>query len=178
MAAAIGIDLGVTNSEVAYMPPGGVPKVLANRERGTVTPSVVARHKDGSLLVGTNAVRTGRPLVGGVGGELAKPIAIRGEGDRFEIVIPRGTRFPTAAPISVEFKTDSDNQRRVRFPIHQGSDYQASKNGLQGEIVVEIPPGSLVPKGTPFDVGFELNENGTLQIEVAEKGDRSEEHTS
>src|ERR1017187_5394153 len=60
MAARIGIDLGTTNCVCAYTFPGGKTKVLANREMGTLTPSVVARHKDGSLLVGTTAVRTAR----------------------------------------------------------------------------------------------------------------------
>ena len=48
----IGIDLGTTNSVVAFME-GGHPKVIPNKEGSNTTPSVVAFTKDGKRLVGT-----------------------------------------------------------------------------------------------------------------------------
>jgi molecular chaperone DnaK len=56
MAKIIGIDLGTTNSVVAFME-GGSPKVIPNKEGGNTTPSVVAFTKDGSRLVGLLAKR-------------------------------------------------------------------------------------------------------------------------
>src|SRR5277367_3410382 len=56
MAKIIGIDLGTTNSVVAFME-GGQPKVIPNKEGGNTTPSVVAYTKDGSRLVGLLAKR-------------------------------------------------------------------------------------------------------------------------
>src|SRR6202046_1778272 len=56
MAKIIGIDLGTTNSCVAFME-GGQPKIIPNKEGENTTPSVVAFTKDGKRLVGTLAKR-------------------------------------------------------------------------------------------------------------------------
>ncbi len=52
----IGIDLGTTNSVVAFME-GGVAKIIPNKEGNNTTPSVFAITKDGKRLVGTLAKR-------------------------------------------------------------------------------------------------------------------------
>lgn len=56
MGAAVGIDLGTTNSVVAVLE-GGEPVVVANQEGSRTTPSVVAFDKGGSVLVGEVAKR-------------------------------------------------------------------------------------------------------------------------
>jgi len=56
MAKIIGIDLGTSNSVVAFME-GGQPKVIPNKEGDNTTPSVVAFTKDGKRLVGVLAKR-------------------------------------------------------------------------------------------------------------------------
>src|ERR687888_748550 len=56
MAKVIGIDLGTTNSAMAYME-GGEPTVIPNAEGGRITPSVVAFTKTGERLVGQVAKR-------------------------------------------------------------------------------------------------------------------------
>src|SRR6058998_3028583 len=60
MAKIIGIDLGTTNSEAAYME-GGTPKIIPSAEGSTyggkMFPSVVAITKDGQILVGEPAKR-------------------------------------------------------------------------------------------------------------------------
>ena len=58
MGKIIGIDLGTTNSVVAFME-GGKPKVIPSNEGSNTTPSVVAFTKDGKRLVGTLAKTTG-----------------------------------------------------------------------------------------------------------------------
>lgn len=52
----IGIDLGTTNSCVAFME-GNTPKVIPNKDGSNTTPSIVAFTKDGKRLVGTLAKR-------------------------------------------------------------------------------------------------------------------------
>lgn len=56
MAKVIGIDLGTTNSCVAFLE-GGEPVVIANVEGNRTTPSVVAFTKTGERLVGETAKR-------------------------------------------------------------------------------------------------------------------------
>ncbi len=52
----IGIDLGTTNSVVAFMQ-AGTPTVIANRASSNLTPSVVAFSRNGKMLVGQIAKR-------------------------------------------------------------------------------------------------------------------------
>src|SRR5512145_2415572 len=56
MAKIIGIDLGTTNSCVAFVE-GGQTKVIENSEGARTTPSVVAYADDGEVLVGAPAKR-------------------------------------------------------------------------------------------------------------------------
>ncbi len=56
MKKIIGIDLGTTNSVVAFME-GGSAKVIPNNEGANTTPSIVAFDKNGKRLVGTLAKR-------------------------------------------------------------------------------------------------------------------------
>lgn len=56
MGKIIGIDLGTTNSAMAYMV-AGKPEVIANAEGNRTTPSVVAINKSGERLVGQVAQR-------------------------------------------------------------------------------------------------------------------------
>jgi len=56
MGKIIGIDLGTTNSAMAYMI-AGKPDVIANAEGNRTTPSVVAVNKSGERLVGQVAQR-------------------------------------------------------------------------------------------------------------------------
>ena len=56
MAAAVGIDLGTTNSVIAAME-GGKPTVIPNAEGSRTTPSVVAFTDQGERLVGQLARR-------------------------------------------------------------------------------------------------------------------------
>lgn len=56
MGRTIGIDLGTTNSCVAFME-SGEPVVITNAEGGRTTPSVVAFTKDGERIVGAAAKR-------------------------------------------------------------------------------------------------------------------------
>jgi len=56
MGVVIGIDLGTTNSCVAYLE-GGKPKVIPNLEGQRTTPSVVSLTSSGETLIGSLALR-------------------------------------------------------------------------------------------------------------------------
>lgn len=54
MSKILGIDLGTTNSAMAYMS-GGKPNIISNEQGGRLTPSVVATNDDGEVIVGQPA---------------------------------------------------------------------------------------------------------------------------
>jgi len=56
MSKIIGIDLGTTNSAVAFIE-GGQPKIIENVEGNRTTPSIVATTKNGDRIVGLLAKR-------------------------------------------------------------------------------------------------------------------------
>jgi molecular chaperone DnaK len=56
MAKVVGIDLGTTNSAIAYME-GGNPTIIPNAEGGRITPSVVTISEDDEQVVGEIAKR-------------------------------------------------------------------------------------------------------------------------
>jgi molecular chaperone DnaK len=56
MAKSVGIDLGTTNSCIAFLE-GGEPKVIPNAEGANTTPSIVGFSKSGERLVGLPAKR-------------------------------------------------------------------------------------------------------------------------
>src|SRR3989344_9518794 len=56
MSKIIGIDLGTTNSAVAYIE-GGEPKIIENKEGNRTTPSMVSLSKSGERQVGLLAKR-------------------------------------------------------------------------------------------------------------------------
>lgn len=49
MAKILGIDLGTTNSAIAYVS-GGEPKIIENSEGARTTPSIVALSKTGEQI--------------------------------------------------------------------------------------------------------------------------------
>ncbi|MGB2791227.1 MAG: Hsp70 family protein, partial [Candidatus Moraniibacteriota bacterium] len=58
MAKILGIDLGTTNSAMAFVE-GGAPTIIENKEGNRTTPSMVAVSKTGERLVGLLAKRQG-----------------------------------------------------------------------------------------------------------------------
>ena len=58
MGKIVGIDLGTTNSLVAYMDPAtGAPKCIPGPSGSALCPSVVSLDADGSVIVGEPARR-------------------------------------------------------------------------------------------------------------------------
>src|SRR3989344_4332852 len=58
MSKILGIDLGTTNSAMAFVE-GGTPSIIENKEGNRTTPSMVAISKTGERLVGLLAKRQG-----------------------------------------------------------------------------------------------------------------------
>ncbi|MGA2327064.1 MAG: Hsp70 family protein [Bryobacteraceae bacterium] len=95
-------------------------------------------------------------------------LGIQGRDDKYEVIIPKGSYFPTPEPARVEFLTPQAGLRRIRVPVYQGENPVASKNELQITVWLELPPN--LPEKTPVEVGFRLDRDGILdQVTVALK---------
>jgi molecular chaperone DnaK (HSP70) len=146
----------------------GLP--LEDVEPEVVCPHCAHRHKRHVMVCPV----TGKPLVSEGGGRTPLPYGIGVEGDRFEIIVQDNTPYPTREPIFRTFFTSVDFQERIVIPVYQGREPNASRNEKQGDIVIPedgpIPEDKRVHKDTPVDVGFTIDENCILRIEVRGKG--------
>lgn len=95
----------------------------------------------------------------------SKPLGIQAKNDKFEVIIEKGTVFPTE-PKTATFYPGADNVRRVKVPVYSGFSEVASENIRMGTMWLSLPKGAT--KETPVDVTFTLNKNGYLTKVIIE----------
>jgi L1 cell adhesion molecule like protein len=87
------------------------------------------------------------------------------EGDIMGVVIPRNTSIPVKK--TEEFYTVFDSQSSVLIDVYEGERTRASCNNFLGSFrLCDLP---LVAKGHPFDVSFDIDQNGILTVSAEEK---------
>ncbi|MGH3757670.1 Hsp70 family protein [Actinophytocola sp.] len=79
--------------------------------------------------------------------------------DAFVPIIPKGTPYPLEEPMRKRFTASG---RRVRIPVHEGVNPQASQNRVQGVVEAMLPEG-LEPNS---DVEVEFNYDGDRIVTV------------
>ncbi|MDY6817640.1 MAG: molecular chaperone DnaK [Halobacteriales archaeon] len=99
-------------------------------------------------------------------------LGIEVKGGIFERLIEKNTTIPTEE--SKVFTTAADNQTSVNVRVFQGEREIAEENEFLGEFMLTgIPP---APAGTPqIEVGFNIDENGILNVEAEDKGSGNKE---
>lgn len=143
---------------------------LADAQPQVICPNPACQHRNDRDA--TVCEKCGGPIVPEVGGVHPKPIGIETGSGNFEIIIPRDTRFPTDGTITREFRTASDDQEWIIFPVLQGSDASGGKPELQCWIVIPeidegpIPRGRRAPAGTPLEIGLSLDNDDIVSVQV------------
>ncbi len=184
MSKIIGIDLGTTNSCVAYLE-GGQPVVIANSEGNRTTPSVVAFKENGEELVGENAKRqavTNKNTVSSIKRKM-------GTSEKVEINGKKYTPQEISAKILMKLKKDAESflgekvtKAVITVPAYfNDAERQATKDagkiaGLEVERIVNEPTAAALAYGLDkqdklqtilvYDLG-----GGTFDVSILELGD-------
>lgn len=184
MSKIIGIDLGTTNSCVAFLE-GGKPVVIANSEGNRTTPSVVAFKEGGEELVGENAKRqavTNKNTISSIKRKM-------GTAEKVEIDGKKYTPQEISAKILGKLKADAESflgekvtKAVITVPAYfNDAERQATKDagkiaGLEVERIVNEPTAAALAYGLDkqdklqtilvYDLG-----GGTFDVSILELGD-------
>ena len=91
--------------------------------------------------------------------------AVEGDNpDTFAVIIPKGTSYPLAEPMTRVFYPSEEDQTLIRVPVFEGLNALASLNEQQG--VIEFPLGEGISTTTPVKVSFNYDENRVLTVEI------------
>jgi len=184
MAKVIGIDLGTTNSVVAFME-GGEPVVIPNAEGSRLTPSVVGFSKTGERLVGQLAKRQ---AVSNPERTISSIKRHMGTDYKVKIDDKQYTPQEISAMILQKLKQDAENylgekitQAVITVPAYfTDSQRQATKDagaiaGLEVLRIINEPTAAALAYGMDkgddhtilvFDLG-----GGTFDVSILELGD-------
>jgi molecular chaperone DnaK len=188
MERIFGIDLGTTNSVIAYTDPTGTTEVIAGQDGNRIVPSVVYFGKDGTQLVGTSARQ--RAIIEP---ERVAMLFKRGMGeqtfldDEQPFVVDGNTYSPEALSASVLKKLANMAQERfgepvskvvITVPAYFGDNERAATKsageiaGLEVVHIVNEPTAAAIAHGLDnastgrilvFDLG-----GGTFDVTVME----------
>ncbi len=190
MPKILGIDLGTTNSCVAIIE-GGQPKVLENKEGNRTTPSVVAKTKNGEILVGqlakrqavtnpTNTIYSVKRLIGRRPNDSEvdltrkhSPFAIVADGDKVKVKMGDQDYTPQeiSAMILRKLKTDAEEklgekieEAVITVPAYfDDSQRQATKDA--GEIAgLKVRRIINEPTAAAFAYGFDKSKDQKIAV--------------
>ena len=185
----IGIDLGTTNSVVAFME-GNSPKVIPNKDGSNITPSIVAFTKDGKRLVGTlakrqavtnpeNTIYSAKRFIGRKYDEMLEEIkkmpfkAVKRANGEIGIIAQGKEYTPQEISAAIladlkntaeEFLGHSVNQAVITVPAYfNDSQRQATKDA--GKIAgLEVMRIINEPTAAALAYGFDKKKNGVIAV--------------
>ncbi|WP_344122842.1 molecular chaperone DnaK, partial [Planosporangium flavigriseum] len=135
--AAVGIDLGTTNSVIAaYI--DGQPQVIPNAEGSRVTPSVVAFTETGERLVGQMARRQA-------------------------VLNPKGTIYSAKRFIGRKYEEVSEEAKTVSFDVVPGPD-GAVRFRVHGKLISPEEVSAAILRKLADDAGKQLGERVTEAV--------------
>jgi molecular chaperone DnaK len=171
MAKIVGIDLGTTNSEVAYIE-AGKPTIIKSVEGQPYFPSVVAFTKDGEMLVGESAKRQ---AVTNPEGTISR---IKRKMGRGETVTVRGKKYTPeqiSAYILQKIKKDAEaflgetvTEAVITVPAYFNDDQrQATKDAGK---IAGFNVKRIINEPTAASLAYGLDKEGDHKIAVYDLG--------
>ena len=97
-----------------------------------------------------------------------KDLGIQLNDGRMAVVIPKGTNYPTPSTIARDFYTAIAGQRRLELTVYEGEMPIAQQNEFCGIVTLALPPN--LPRSSPISVGFGLDSDRTITLEVKVRG--------
>lgn len=95
--------------------------------------------------------------------------------DCYQVILPRGTLYPTAEPATQTFKLPAID--KFRLEVYEGEEPQATRNTLVTVIVVDQVP-SDVKVGDPLAIHFSYDRNRKLLVSVSYPGSKDKRKPS
>lgn len=185
----IGIDLGTTNSVVAFME-GNIPKVIPNKDGSNTIPSIVAFTKDGKRLVGNlakrqavtnpeNTIYSAKRFIGHKFEEISQEagkvpykivkrangdVGIMGQGKEYTPQEISSAILAELKQTAEEFLGHSVNEAVITVPAYfNDSQRQATKDA--GKIAgLEVMRIINEPTAAALAYGFDKKKNGTIAV--------------
>jgi hypothetical protein len=102
------------------------------------------------------------------GNVTAKPVGILTEGDAYEVIVPKGTSYPTFGPVVQNFRTAVDGNRAVLVPIFHAETGEFNPKDLNqwvGAADINLE-GAHLPAGTKVDVCVSIDRDGCMDVEA------------
>ncbi|MFO7677551.1 MAG: molecular chaperone DnaK [Thermoplasmatota archaeon] len=171
MSKIIGIDLGTTNSEVAFVE-GGKPKIIKSAEGQTYFPSVVAFSKDGEMLVGEAAKRQ---AVTNPEGTVLRIKRKMGTGEKIKIKGKSYTPEQISAFILQKIKKDAEdfigesiNEAVITVPAYFNDDQRQAT--IDAGKIAGLKVRRIINEPTAASLAYGLDKKGEHKIAVYDFG--------
>ncbi|MBI4493557.1 MAG: Hsp70 family protein [Chloroflexi bacterium] len=98
----------------------------------------------------------------------AKPVGILAAGGAYEVIVPKGTPYPTNERVIKPFRTAENTQRAVRVPLYHAEVTEFDPDDVAqwlGAADINLE-GAHLPAGTRVDVGIDIDRDGCLDVEA------------
>ena len=185
MAKVIGIDLGTTNSCMAFYE-NGKAKIIENKENQKTTPSIVAFDKDGKKLVGELAKRqqsmNPKRTISSIKREMGQNYHVEIDGKKLSPQLISSMILQKLKNDAETYLQEEVNQAVITVPAYfNDAQRQATKNagkiaGLKVERIINEPTAAALAYGLDkqdesqtilvYDLG-----GGTFDVSILELGD-------
>lgn len=100
--------------------------------------------------------------VGGTIESTPMPLGIQTVGDKMEVIVAKGTLYPTKEPFTQVFQTAYPGQTLLMIPVYEGFAEIASDNEYLGVAEGELPAG--LPNATDVAISFSLDADGIIYV--------------